>query len=225
MSTPQRVHVDRLRAQAGNAVHNQQRRRIFHQRGHAFHIVAGAGRGLGGLHIDGLVLGLERRLHLGQVKSFTVGLLDHIHLQAEGLGQIHPALAEFARRQHQHAVARRGQIRDRSLHRARPGAREQQHIVLRADKDLQLRQNFGEQRAELRCAMMNVGRRHGKLGSGKQGRRTGRKQAGFADHGSLLRFLSDSAGEADASQSSSQAGQVRHNLEADQPPSGLPIIT
>jgi hypothetical protein len=58
--------------------------------------------------------------------------------------------------------------------------------------------------------MMNVSRRHGKLGSGKQGRRTGCKQAGFMDHGSLLKFLTGPAGKLKPF----QAGQVLLSLGA-----------
>jgi hypothetical protein len=49
--------------------------------------------------------------------------------------------------------------------------------------------------------MVHIGRRHGKLGSRKKGRRTGRKQAGFVNHGTLLKIsdsLTGPAGEADA---------------------------
>ena len=68
-----------------------------------------------------------------------------------------------------------------------PRGRQQEHVVLGAHEDLQLGEHFLEEGAEFRGAVMHVGGRHGELGGGKQGRRTGSKKARFADHG-LLRF-------------------------------------
>jgi hypothetical protein len=107
--------------------------------------------------------------------------------------QVRPALAKLARRQHQHPIARRGQIRDRSLHGSRAGARQQQHVILRAHKNLQLRQHLLEKGAKLRRAVVNVGRRHGKLGCGKQRSRTGCEQARLVNH-DFSSFLAGACG-------------------------------
>ncbi len=145
-------------------------------------VVAHRRRSLSGLHENHLVLRLERGSHLREVEGLPVGRSHHVRLAAERLRQARPALAKFAGRQHQHLVARRGQVRHRRLHRAGAGARQQQHIVLRAHKDLELRQHLLKQGAKLRRAVVHVGRGHGKLGRRKQRRRTGRKKACLANH-------------------------------------------
>jgi hypothetical protein len=51
---------------------------------------------------------------------------------AEGAHHAGPALAEVPRGEDELAVARRRQVGDRGLERARPGRREHEHVMLRA---------------------------------------------------------------------------------------------
>ena len=109
---------------------------------------------------------------------------EHVHFAAECLGQAHPALAEFAGGEHQHPVARRGQIGDRGLHGAGAGAGKEENVVLGSDKNLELGKHLLKEGSELGCAVVDVRRRHGKLGRGQQRRRPGCEQARLPDHDS-----------------------------------------
>ena len=148
-----------------------------------FHVVAHGGGGFGGLHEDGADLGLEGLPYVREVEGLAVGRGDQLDLAAEGLGQVAPALAEFAGGQDQDAVAGRGEVRDGGFHGAGAGAGEQEHVVLRADEDLQLGEHFLEEGAEFRGAVVHVGGSHGELGGREQGGWAGSKKARFADHG------------------------------------------
>src|SRR5690242_11979273 len=107
-------------------------------------------------------------------------------MAAEGLGDAGPALAELAGGQNQHAVSRRGEIGDGSLHRSRAGAGENDDIVLGADEVLKLRENARVEGAEFRGPVVDVCGGHGKLGSRKERRRSRSKQASFADHAFIV---------------------------------------
>ena len=172
------------RAQAGDGVHHQQSAavRLLEKLGHTLHVVAHAGRGFGRLHEHGARLDLQRLAHFVQREGLPIGRAHHIHGAAESFGQGNPALAEFSRGEHQHPVAGRGQVRDRSFHGAGARGGEQQHIVLRADKGLQLSEHALVQSAELRRAVMDIGGRHGELRGRKQRSRAGREKSCLPDH-------------------------------------------
>ena len=104
--------------------------------------MAHAGRGFRGLHEDGAGLNLERLAHFFQIEGLAVGRADHIDVAPECLGQAYPALAELARREHQHAVSGRGQVRDRCFHRSGTGGGEQNDVVLGPDKGLQVAEHL-----------------------------------------------------------------------------------
>ena len=175
-------------AEAGDAVDDEQRLGcdFLDQLGDRFDVVADAGRGLGGLHVDGFVLRLERGADFVELEGLAVGRFDHVGRAAEGLGQIDPALAEFAGGEHQHLVAGRGEVGDRGLHGAGAGGGEQQDVVLGADKDLELGQHLLVEGAELGGAVVHVGGRHGELGGRKQRGWSGGIKARLADHGFLV---------------------------------------
>ncbi len=170
--------------EAGDAIDYEQRVRddLLNQLRDRFDIVANAGRGFRRLQVDCTVFRLERGANLLELESLAVRSLHHVNGTAEGLGEIDPPLTEFAGGQHKDLIARRSQVRDRGLHRPSAGGGEQKHIVLGADEDLQLGQNLLIEGAELRRAMVHVGRGHGELGCRQQRRRSGRIQTGLSEH-------------------------------------------
>ena len=148
--------------------------------------MAHAGRGLGSLHEDGAGLNLERLAHLFQIEGLAIRRTDHIDVAPKCLGQAHPALAELARRQHQHAVSGRGQVRDRCFHRSGTGGGEQDDIVLGPDKGLQVAEYLHVQGAKFRGPVVYIGCSHSELGRRQKRRRAGSKKAGLTDHGSIV---------------------------------------
>ena len=104
--------------------------------------MAHTGGGLRGLHEDGAGLSLERLAHLLQVEGLAIWRTDYIDFTAECLGQADPALAELARRQHQHPVSGRSQVRNRCFHRSGTGGGKQNDIIFSPDKNLQVAENL-----------------------------------------------------------------------------------
>ena len=80
--------------------------------------------------------------------------LEHGHVGAEGLRHRHPAVAEGAGGDAQHAIARLDQVREDRLERAGAGGREQQHVVLGAEDELELAQHLAVGRDEGRAAVV-----------------------------------------------------------------------
>ncbi len=115
-------------------------------------------------------------------EGLAIGSADEIHLAAESFGEGFPALAEFSGGEDEHAISGRGEIGDGGFHGAGAGGGEQQHVVLSADKGLQLPQHALIERAELGGAVVDVRGGHGELGGGQQGGRAGRKKSGFTNH-------------------------------------------
>ena len=75
-----------------------------------------AGRGFSGLHEDGAGFKTERGFHLVEREGLAIGCGDDVDFAAEGLGEGRPALAELAGREHEDAVAGRGEVRHRGFH-------------------------------------------------------------------------------------------------------------
>ena len=148
-------------------------------------VVAGGGRGFGGLDVDGFGVGMQSGLDLFEIEGFAVGGGDQVDLAAEGLGQGDPALAEFAGGEDQDAVAGRGEVGDRGFHGAGAGAGEEQDVILGADELLQLGEDLGVEGAELGGAVVDVRSGHGELGGGEQRGGSGGEEAGFAEHGGI----------------------------------------
>ena len=171
------IHVDVGGAQAGDGVHHQHRvlAALLQYFRNARNVVAHAGRGLGGLHKDGAGLNLERLAHLFQVEGLAIRGADHIDLAAKCLGQADPALAELARRQHQHAVPGRGQVRDRCFHRSGTGGGEQNDVVLSPDKGLQIAEYLQVQGAKFGGPVVYIGCSHSELGRRQKRGRAGSK--------------------------------------------------
>ncbi len=147
--------------------------------------VADGGGGFRGLDEDGAVVGAERSTDLSRIEGVTVGSGEEIDLAAKGLGESDPALAEFAGREDEDAVAGRGEITDGGFHGAGSGAGEDDDVVLGADEQLQLGQHFRVESTKLRGAVMDVCRGHGKLSGRQQGGGTGSVETSFTEHGGV----------------------------------------
>ena len=144
--------------------------------------MACAGGGFVRLHVDRARLHLQRCLHRIQREGLPIGNAHQVHIAVVGLRDARPAFAELTRAQNQHTIARGGDVCYRGLHDAAARTGHQDHVVLGADECPQLLQHAHVQRAKLRCAVVQVGRGHGELRSGKQRRGTGSKEARFANH-------------------------------------------
>ena len=106
-------------AQPGDGVHHQQRIAAAgvgfpHRAGNAFHVVAGAGRALRGLHVDAadaVAVAPQPFTHGLQGERLAVRGGHQFHLAAVGFRQIAPTLAELAGAEHQNLVSGLGQVR------------------------------------------------------------------------------------------------------------------
>ncbi len=178
------VHVEVRGAEAGDGVDDEEGFGVgvLEQLGDGRDAVADAGRGLGGLHEDGAGFEVQRGLDFVEREGLAVGGADDVDVTAEGLADAGPALAELAGGEDQDAIAGRGEVGDRGLHGAGAGAGEQDDVVGGADELLELGEDAGVEGAKLGGAVMDVGRGHGELGGGKQGRWTGREESRLADH-------------------------------------------
>jgi hypothetical protein len=108
---------------AGDAVDDEQRVRVARELRDLLDRMQRARRRLARLHVDGARLRelLERgRDHLRDDGAPPLDA-DLVDLDAVGLTDLRPALAELAAVDDDHLVAGRAQVRDRALHRA--GAR------------------------------------------------------------------------------------------------------
>ena len=153
---------------------------------HSLHVMANAGRGFRRLHQHQLGVAAQRSLRSFQRQRLSIGSADDVRLAAKRLRQAGPAFAEFTGGQHQHAVARRGQIGDRSLHRPSAGTGQQNDIIFGADKRLELFQNALIQGAKFRSAMVQISGSHGKLRRWQQRSRAGSKETRLMEHASIL---------------------------------------
>ena len=86
----------------------------------------------------------------------AVGHGDHVGVQAVGLGDLGPALAEFSGDADDHFVAAREEVGHGGVHGAGAGSGEHQHIVRRAHDFLEVRQTRTVDLAEILGAVMNV---------------------------------------------------------------------
>ena len=73
------VHVEVGGAEAGDAVHDEQRVGAFQQRGHALHVMTRAGRGFGRLHVEH-ARAVKLRLHFAQIEGLAVGNAQQLDL-------------------------------------------------------------------------------------------------------------------------------------------------
>ncbi len=129
---------------------------------------------------------MQRGFDFVEREGLAVGRADYVDVTAEGLADAGPALAEFSGGEDEDAVAGRRQVGDRGFHRAGAGAGEDDDVVGGADELLELGKDAGVERAELGGAVVDVGRGHGELGGGEQGRWAGCEEARFADHRDIL---------------------------------------
>ena len=132
------------------------------------------------------MLGLDGGLHRGEIEGLAVGSADHLGFAAEGLGSPVQRSPNLPAVRTTRLVAGRGEVGDGGFHGAGARGGEQEHVVIGADKDLQLREHLLVKGAELRRAVVHVGGCHGELGGGKQGSGSGGIKAGLADHGLSL---------------------------------------
>ena len=93
------IDIERHGAEAGDGVHHEDGVGFGDRASHGFHVVRRAGGGLRRLHeyALGFGFGLERGFHLLRFHHLPVGHGDHVGIQAVGLGDIRPPLAEFSR--------------------------------------------------------------------------------------------------------------------------------
>src|ERR1700677_2934776 len=183
-----RIHIDVRGAEASDGVHHQHRvlAALLQYVRDARNIVAHAGRGLGSLHEDGTGFYLERLAHLFQVEGLAIRRADYIDIASESLCQADPALAELARRQHQHAVSRRGQVRNRRFHRSGTGGGEQYDVILGPDKCLQVAEHLQVQGAKFGSPVVYIGCSHSELSRRQKRGGTRSKKTGLTDHGSIV---------------------------------------
>ncbi len=141
------------------------------------HVGDDAGRGVGLLAEDELDAGFAHRgAHLGGVGSLAPLVADRLHIEAVVLADRDPALAEGAVADDGDAVARRAEVRDRRLHRARAGGGEEQHVRAGAVDVAQPAERPFVDRAEVGAAVVDD-----RLGAcrqhlGRHRRRPGREQ-------------------------------------------------
>ena len=90
------------------------------------HVVTDAGRGFGGLDVDGAGVGAQALSSPIQRNGVAVRSGDEIDLAAEGLSERFPALAEFSGGEDEDAIAGRGEVGDGGLHCAGTGGGEEQ---------------------------------------------------------------------------------------------------
>ena len=108
------------------------------------------------------------RVGLDGAAPFDLQLGDR---QAVRGRDLRPALAELAAVHDDHVVARRRRVCDRGLHRAGAGRRQDQHVLARLKETLQTGLHLGEDRLELRRAVMDDRLRHREEHLGRHGRR------------------------------------------------------
>jgi hypothetical protein len=103
-------------------------------------------------------------------------------LQPKALANPVQRSPNFPRGQHQHLVARRRQIRYRSLHHA--GARRSQHqnVILRANEFFHVGQHTLKQRLEVGGAVVRGKRSHCRLRGRQKRSRSGSKKAILMQH-------------------------------------------
>ena len=143
MSIPQPSTSKSGGAEAGDAVDHEQRFRceLLERFGDRFDVVAYAGRGLGGLNVDGLVFRFERGTDFFQLEGFAIWALTTSTARAERLGEVDPALAEFSSREDQDPVAGRDQVGDEASMAPVP-EEESSSTSLRVRRRLQLGQHL-----------------------------------------------------------------------------------
>src|SRR5271157_3660586 len=140
---------------------------LAHDLRDALHVMAHAGRAFGRLHEHGPHVRSQPRPDVVQRKRLAIGSAQHVRVTAKRLGQPRPALAELSRREHQHLIAWRRQIRHRRLHHA--CARTRQHEL--------------KQRLEVGGAVVRRERSHGRLRRRQQRRWPGSKKTVLVQHG------------------------------------------
>ena len=129
---------------------------------------------------------LNRGLQFFRRHGFSVGLGEHFHLETVGLCHLHPAFTELACGTDDHPVAGREEVRDRRLHRAASGSREESDAVLRAHEVVEVLDHSAIHVTEVLRAVVQVGTSHRAHCRREQGRGTGRQQAVLADMHVLL---------------------------------------
>ena len=147
-------------AEAGDGVNHERGFGIilyrFAERAHVVHHGSGSFRRLDE-HGAERAAGRELLLHRLNVHRLAVGRL-HLHrLDAVGLRESQPALAELASRADQHTLARREEVGQGAFHGARAGARENQHVVLGIVVVLQQGERFRQNLPKRLGAMVNIG--------------------------------------------------------------------
>ena len=116
-----------------------------------------AGRGLVVGDEDGLDLvlrvGPETPLEFGHRHARAPGHVDHLHVEAEAFGHLHPQRRELAEAGHQDLVAGVQRVGDRRLPGRRAGAGEDEDLARRGAHDaLEVREKTQSQLAEIRRA-------------------------------------------------------------------------
>ena len=128
-------------AQSSDGVHHQQCVCAFYQACDSFHIVPDAGGTLRGLHVEHSVIGREFFAHLLRRYRLAIRRAHGLELAVVGFGQALPSLAKLSRGNDQHFIAGRSQVGHRSFHCPRAGRGEHHHVILCADKNLQIGQH------------------------------------------------------------------------------------
>jgi hypothetical protein len=129
---PPGVHRKIDRTQGGNGVHDEEAVGLrLHEIGDVLDGVIRARRTLGGLNEDSLIAPLlQTGLDLLHVHGPSPGHLDHVRLDAVGLADLPPPLAELAAVHNDDLVTLAQGVHDRALHRAGAGRRQDQDLVL-----------------------------------------------------------------------------------------------
>ena len=109
--------------------------------------------------------------------------LERDDIGAERLGHRDPAVAERPRGDAQHAIAGLDGVREHRLERAGARGREEQHVVLGAEHELELAQHLAVGRDERLAAVVLLRLALDREHRGRHGDRAGREQEGAVRHG------------------------------------------
>ena len=154
---PPGVDLERHGAEARDRVDDDVRTARPRDCGERLHVGDDSGRRLGVGQEDGAgAARVARASRRGRRRTAPLPTRsDGLDLAAVALGELDPALAEAPGGDDDDPVARRAEVRDRRLHRARAGRREQEHVGRRAEDLLQPLQALGVDRAEVGAAVVD----------------------------------------------------------------------